>query len=153
MRSDSSLHATGTPWALRDHAVSRPSERAVALLRNATVAVGLPWHLHTMENAKLFAIFSSILVRSHGTLRNFKSPCQCRGIAVECDRGFSYTSFMLISFTMLIIPWWPFLSFCCYTGYFRLPRLWESEHQQACLCLEFSWSPSVSNRNLVNVML
>ena len=62
----------GTPWVL---------------LGNATVAVGAPWHLHVMENVKLFAIFFSIFVRSHGALRNFKSPCQRRGIAVECDRG------------------------------------------------------------------
>ena len=53
-----------------------------ALLGNATVAAGAPWHLRVMENVKLFAIFSSIFVRSHGALRNFKSPCKPRGIAV-----------------------------------------------------------------------
>ena len=46
-----------------------------ALLGNATIALGAPWHLHGMENVKLFAIFSHIFVRSHGALRNFKSPC------------------------------------------------------------------------------
>ena len=92
MRSDNSLHAMSTPWALRDYAINRRSEfrgSAVARPGNATVAVGAPWHLHVMENVKLFAIFFSIFVRSHGALRNFKSPCQRRGIAVECDRGFT----------------------------------------------------------------
>ena len=64
----------GTPWTL---------------LRNATIAVGAPWYLHVLENVKLFALFSSIFVWSHGALRNLKSPCQRRGIAVECDMGLS----------------------------------------------------------------
>ena len=48
-----------------------------------------------MENVKLFAIFFSIFVRSRGALRNFKSPCQRRGIAVECDRGFNHCYVLL----------------------------------------------------------
>ena len=32
-------------------------------------------------------IIRCINLRSHGALRNFKSPCQRHGIAVECDRG------------------------------------------------------------------
>ena len=35
-------------------------------------------------------IIRYIFLRSRGALRNFKSPCQRRGVAVECDRGFSY---------------------------------------------------------------
>ena len=78
------------PWPRSQSPVKTPWERggtSWALLGNATVAVGAPWHLHVMENVKLFAIFTSIFVRSHGALRNFKSPCQRRGIAVEYDRG------------------------------------------------------------------
>ena len=79
-----------TPRARHERFVKTPWERGGtpwALLGNPTVAVGAPWHLHVIKNVKLFAIFSSIFVRSHGALRNFKSPCQRRGIAVECDRG------------------------------------------------------------------
>ena len=93
------VHAVDAQWQLfarREHAMSAPWPRSQspvrtpwALLGNATVAVGTPWHLHVMENVKLFAIFCSIFVRSHGALRNFKSPCQRREIAVECDRGFN----------------------------------------------------------------
>ena len=64
------------------------------VIRNAMVVMGAPWHPHVMENVKLFAIFSSIFVRSHGALRNFKSPCQRRVIAVECDRGFTLVHVM-----------------------------------------------------------
>ena len=88
-----------TPRALRDYAVNRRSElrgSAVACRgrssETSTVAVGVPWHLHVMKNVKSFAIFFSIFVRSHSALRNFKSPCQRRGIAVECDRGFNQAS-------------------------------------------------------------
>ena len=84
-------HAVSAPWLRSQSPVRTPWERGGtpwALLGNATVAVGAPWHLHVMGNVKLFAIFFSIFVRSHGALRNFKSPCQRRGIAVECDRGF-----------------------------------------------------------------
>ena len=114
MRSDNSLHATSTPWALRDRLRSQspvrtPWERGGtpwALLGNANVAVGAPWHLHVMENVKLIAILFSIFVRSHGALRSFKLPCQRRGIAVECDKGFTYsegqTSFHCVySFSMI----------------------------------------------------
>ena len=90
MRSDNSLHAVSAPWLRRQSPVRTPWERGGtpwALLGNATVAVGALWHLHVMENVKLFAIFFSIFVRSHGVLRNFKSPWQRCGIAVECDRG------------------------------------------------------------------
>ena len=84
-------HAMSAPWPRNQSPVRTTWGRGGTLwarLGNATVAVGAPWHLHLMENVKLFAIFSSIFVRSHGALRNFKSPCQRRGIAVECDRGF-----------------------------------------------------------------
>ena len=93
MRSDNSLHAVSAPWLRSQSPVRTPWERRGtpwALLGNATVAVGVPWHLHVMENVKLFAILFSIFVRSHGALRNFKSPCQRRGIAAECDRGLRY---------------------------------------------------------------
>ena len=94
MRSDNSArheHAVSAPWLCSQSPVRTPWERGGTpwvLLGNATVAVGAPWHLHIMENVKLFAIFFCIFVRSHGALRNFKSPCQRRGIAVECDKGF-----------------------------------------------------------------
>ena len=80
------------PWPRSQSPVRNPWERGGmpwALLGNATVTGGAPWHLHIMENVNLFAIFCRIFVRSHGALRNFKSPCQHRGIAVECDRGFT----------------------------------------------------------------
>ena len=88
-------HAVSAPWLRSQSPVRTPWERGGtpwALLGNATVAVGAPWHLHVMENVKLSAIFFSIFVRSHGALRNFKSPCQRRGIAVECDRGLRFKS-------------------------------------------------------------
>ena len=66
----------GTPWAL---------------LVNAIVAMGLSWHHHAIEIVKLFAIFSSIFVQSHGSVRNFKSPRQRHGVAVECKRGFIHS--------------------------------------------------------------
>ena len=87
-------HAVSAPWLRSQSSVRTPWERGGtpwALLGNATVAVDAPWHLHVMENVKLFAIFFSIFVRSRGALRNFKSPCQRRGIAVECDRAFTHT--------------------------------------------------------------
>ena len=90
MRSDNSLHATSTPWPCSQSRVRTPWERGGmpwALLGNVTVAVGAPWHLHVKENVKLFPIFSSIFMRSHGALRNFKLPCQCHGVAIECDRA------------------------------------------------------------------
>ena len=89
-------HAMSDPWPRNQTPVKTPWERGGtpwALLGNITVAVGAPWHLHVMENVKLFAIFSSIFVRTHGALRNFKSLCQRRGIAVECDRGLTDTYF------------------------------------------------------------
>ena len=78
------LHAVDAQWQLfahHEHAMSAPwphSQTPVrtlwerggtlwALVRNAMVTVGAPWHLHVMENVKLFAIFSSIFVRSHHT--------------------------------------------------------------------------------------
>ena len=85
-------HAVSALWLRSQSPARTPWERGGtpwALLGNTTVAVGAPWHLHVMENIKLFAIFFSIFVQSHGALRNFKSPCQCRGIAAECDRGFT----------------------------------------------------------------
>ena len=91
-----SLHATGTPWSLRYHAVSRRSElcgSAVARRGRSSETPLSSWARRDIsmlwKNVKLFAIFSSIFVRSHGALRNFKSPCQRRGVAVECDRGFT----------------------------------------------------------------
>ena len=84
------------PWLRSQSPVRTPWERGGtpwALLGNATVAVGAPWHLHVMGNVKLFAIFFSIFVRSHGALGNVKSPCQRRGIAVECDRGLTHWSY------------------------------------------------------------
>ena len=97
-------HAMSAPWPRSQSPVRTPWGRGGtpwALLGNATVAVGAPWHLHVMEYMKLFAIFSSIFVRSHGALRNFKSPCQRRGIAVQCDRGFTYSSKSEIDKTLL----------------------------------------------------
>ena len=85
-------HAVSAPWLRSQSPVRTLWERGGtpwALLGNATGAVGAPWHLHVMENVTLFAIFFSIFVRSHGALRNFKSPCQRHGIAVECNRGLS----------------------------------------------------------------
>ena len=104
MRSDNSLHATSTPWALCDYAVNRRSE----LRGNAVGAPGKGNCRHIMENVKLFAIFFSIFVQPHGALRNFKSPCQCCGIAGECDRGFR-TRYG-VSFVIDILP--QFLQWC-----------------------------------------
>ena len=70
-------HAVSAPWIRSQSPVRSPWEcggTPWALLGNATVAVGAPWHLHVMENVKLFAIFFSIFVWSHGALTNFKSP-------------------------------------------------------------------------------
>ena len=53
-------HAVSAPWRRSQSPVRTPWERGGtpwALLGNATVAVGAPWHLHVMENVKLFAIF------------------------------------------------------------------------------------------------
>ena len=121
MPSDNSLHATSTPWALRDYAVNRRSElRGSAVAHRGRswetpfVAVGAPWHLHVMENVKLFVTFFSIFVWSHGALRNSKSPCQCRGIAVECDRGFTVPSVKT-----KLSNWEPFIfSECIYSNKF-----------------------------------
>ena len=52
-------HAVSAPWQRSQSLVRTPWERGGtpwALLGNATVAVGAPWHLHIMENVKLFAI-------------------------------------------------------------------------------------------------
>ena len=74
-----------TPRARRGSAVARRGRYLETPLS--------PWArrdiptLWKKENYSLY--FFSIFVRSHGALRNFKSPCQRRGIAVECDRGFS----------------------------------------------------------------
>ena len=81
-------HAMSAPWPRNQSPVRTSWERSGkpwTLLGNAIVAVGVPWHLHVMENVKLFARFSSIFVRSHDALRNIKSPCQRHGIAVKCD--------------------------------------------------------------------
>ena len=67
-----------------------------------------------MENVKLFAIFFSIFVRSHGALRNFKSPCQRRGIAVECDRGFSGKYCQMFSFLTFLFSSLHWLTWWCY---------------------------------------
>ena len=103
MGSDNSLHATSTPWALRDYAVSRRSElRGSAVVRpgRSSETPLSPWARRDISTLwkmkKLFAIFFNIFVRSHGALRNFKSPRQRRGIAVECDRGFIWRVFFLI---------------------------------------------------------
>ena len=98
-------HAVSAPWLRSQSPVRTPWERGGtpwALLGNATVAVGAPWHLHVMKNVKWFAIFFCIFVRSHGALRNFKSPCQRRGIAVECDRGFTACQEILVLTQMLL---------------------------------------------------
>ena len=79
-------HAVDAQWQLfarHEHAVSTPWQNSVrtrwerggtlwTLLGNATVAVGVPWHLHVMENVKIFAIFFSIFVWSQGTLEKFE---------------------------------------------------------------------------------
>ena len=90
------VHAVDAQWQLfarPEHAMSAPWPRSQSPVRT-------PWHLHVMENVKLFAIFSSIVVQSHGALRNFKSPCKRRGIAVECDRGLETSEYIwnIISF-------------------------------------------------------
>ena len=77
-----------TPRARSERSVTTQSIAGQNSVGARWHAVGAPWHLHVMENVKLFAIFFSIFMRSHGALRNFKSQCQCRGIAVECDRVF-----------------------------------------------------------------
>ena len=99
-------HAVDAQWqllALHEHAMSAPWPRYISpvrtsrersgtpwtLLGNATVAVGVPWHLHVMENVKLFARFFSIFVRSPDALRNIKSPCQRHGIAVKCNKCYT----------------------------------------------------------------
>ena len=83
MRSDNSLHATSNSVGARWHAVGAPRKRHCHRGR----AVTSP----RQGKCKIIRyIFFSIFVRSHGALRNFKSPCQRRGIAVECDRGFTH---------------------------------------------------------------
>ena len=92
-------YAVSAPWLGSQSLVRTPWERdgtPWVLLGNAIVAVGAPWHLHVMENVKLFTILFSIFVRFHGALRNFKSPCQRSGITVECDRGFTVCCMKLL---------------------------------------------------------
>ena len=83
------MHATSTPWALHDHAchehtMSAPWPCSESLARAPWECSGTLWTL--LRNTTV-ALFSNIFMRSHGTLRNFKLPCQCCGIAVQCDWG------------------------------------------------------------------
>ena len=65
-------HTISALWPRSQSPVRTPWERGGtpwALLGDATVAVGAPWHLGVMENVKLCTMFCSIFVRSHSALR------------------------------------------------------------------------------------
>ena len=74
-RSVTTQNSEGARW----HAVGAPRKRHCRRGR----AVTSPCY----GKCEIIHYISYIFVRSHGALRSFKSPCQRRGIAVECDRA------------------------------------------------------------------
>ena len=105
-----------TPRARRERSVTTQSIAGQNSLGARWHAVGAPRKRHCRrgravtsprygkcKNYSLY--FFSIFVRSHGALRNFKSPCQRRGIAVECDRGLSNMDFKTSAFYSFSGSW------------------------------------------------
>ena len=137
-------------WQHRQSPTSRTSWEhggtPSALLRNATIILGMLWHLHVMKNMKLFALFSSILVQSQSAMRNFKSSCQHRGIVIECDRGFTCHPFKLQSPNLgqkCILVW---LRSLLFWGLIDLDLQGQIWHQKSkfipfCACLHDDLSP------------
>ena len=92
--SDNSLHATTTPWALCDRTVNHWPELCGNVVACRGRSSEMPWSpLEPHDISMLWKMwnylfyFCSIFVWSHDALRNFKSPCQCSEIVVECDSG------------------------------------------------------------------
>ena len=100
-----------TPRARHERSVTTQSIASQNSVRARCHAVGAPRKRHCRRGramtsprygkCKIIRYIFSISMRPHGALRNFKSPCQRRGIAVECDRGLSKNQHAICDFVSL----------------------------------------------------
>ena len=152
-----------TPRARRERSVTTQSIAGQNSVRARWHAVGAPGKCHyrrgrTVTSPRygkckiLHYIFFSIFVQSHGALRNFKSPCQRHGIAVECDRGYRKGALLFLAAIKQLYEWFSpsvCLSVCLsvrHTFLAMFPSSYHHEIFRSCYQWQM-WRPCKRSRS------